>query len=77
MLSNPSYSRSGRLLPPSISDKFRSYADDPSVLKLEGWVALPIGGDDNVREEGYRGPHLDTLDLAELRLVAHAEAERE
>ncbi|GAA5836053.1 hypothetical protein JCM5353_003495 [Sporobolomyces roseus] len=80
IVSNWRYSvtrRSGRLLPPSISDKFRSYADDPSVLKLEGWVALPIGGDDNVREEGYRGPHLDTLDLAELRLVAHAEAERE
>ncbi|GAA5822522.1 hypothetical protein JCM5353_005468 [Sporobolomyces roseus] len=80
IVSNWRYSvthRSGHLLPPRISDKFRSYADDPSMLDTADWVALPIEGDDNVREEGYRGPHLDTLDLAELRLIAHSEAERE
>ncbi|GAA5822525.1 hypothetical protein JCM5353_005470 [Sporobolomyces roseus] len=67
--------RSGRLLPPSISNKFRSYADDPSILNTADWVALPIEGDDYVDKEVYRGPHLDTLDLAELRLIAYEEAE--
>lgn len=77
MLSNLSYSRSGRLLPPRISDKFRLYADDPSILNTADWVALPIEGDDHVDKEVYRGPHLDTLDLAEIRLIAYEEAERE
>lgn len=70
-------SRSGRLIPPKISDKFRLYADDSSVLPEQDWVALSIRGDDNVNEKRYRGPHLDTLDLSDLRLITHPEAARE